>query len=228
MDINDRLKNTEYINVPAVQDYLNTLGYRKDSLKQRLVQETKEKFGSRSIMQINPLQGEFMRNLVIALQPKKIVEVGVFTGYSSLCFASALPQDGHLWCLDVSEDWTNVAKNYWEEAGLTDKITLKLAPGEESLRELLEIHGPGSFDMMFIDADKESYLTYYNLGLELLKPNGVILIDNTLWGGAVAEEENIDESTLHLKALNQIIFEDSRVNYALLPIADGLTFITKK
>jgi predicted O-methyltransferase YrrM len=217
-----------FLNTPLLHSYLEAVGYRKDPLKQRLVEETREKFGPKSVMQINPLQGEFMRSLVYALRPKKIVEVGVFTGYSSLCFASALPDDGHLWCLDVSEEWTNLAKNYWQEAGLTDKITLKLAPAEQSLNELIETHGAGSFDMMFIDADKSSYIRYYNLGLELLRPGGVILIDNTLWSGSVASEEANDEDTTALRELNRLISEDSRVNYALLPMADGLTFITKK
>ena len=217
-----------FLDTPALRSYLETVGYRKNLLKQRLVQETHEKFGPKSVMQINPLQGEFMQSLVYALRPKKIVEVGVFTGYSSLCLSSALPDDGHLWCLDVSEEWTDLAKKYWQEAGLTDKITLRIAPAEQSLHELLETNGGGSFDMMFIDADKPSYIRYYNLGLELLRPGGVILIDNTLLSGSVASEEASDESTTTMKELNRLISEDSRVSYALLPMADGLTFITKK
>lgn len=182
----------------------------------------------RSTMQISPEQGQFMRLLVQLIGAKKTLEVGVFTGYSSLSVALALPDDGKIIAADVSEEFTAIARRYWQEAGVADKIDLRLAPGLETLDRLLATGQAETFDFAFIDADKENYDGYYERSLQLLRPGGLIAIDNVLWSGQVADPENQDESTQSIRALNEKLHHDERVTLSLVPIADGLTLAIKR
>jgi caffeoyl-CoA O-methyltransferase len=174
-------------------------------------------------MQIAPEQGQFMAMLTKILGVKRYLEVGVFTGYSSLSVALAMPPDGSVVACDVSEEFTSVARRYWERAGVSSRIKLIIAPATETLLSL----EPG-FDLMFIDADKVSYRHYYEAGLRLLRTGGVMLIDNVFWSGAVANPEHTDSDTEALRQLNAFIHSDDRVDLAILPIGDGLTMVRKR
>ena len=179
-------------------------------------------------MQIAPEQGQFMQLLVHLIQAKRYLEVGCFTGYSSLVMAMALPNDGSVTTCDVSEEWTNVAKQHWQAAGVSEKIDLKLGPASESLQQMLSEGRANSFDIAFIDADKGNYPTYYELCYELVRPGGLILIDNTLWGGRVANPAVNDEDTKGIRQVNLRAFEDDRVDSCLLPLSDGLHVCHKR
>ncbi len=183
---------------------------------------------ARSRMQVSPEQGQFMRLLVELLDVRMALEVGTFTGYSALSVALALPPDGRLICCDVSEEFTAVGLPYWREAGVADKIDLRIAPATETLQSLIDGGMQESFDMIFIDADKENYDAYYELGLTLLKPGGLALIDNVLWSGRVADPANMSEDTVSVRALNEKIHADERVTMSLLPVGDGLTLARKR
>jgi len=178
-------------------------------------------------MQIAPEQGQFMSLLAELIGAKKCIEVGTFTGYSSLAVALALPPDGRIIACDVSEEWTSIARNYWQRAGVENKIDLRLAPAEQTLSKLLNEGHAGTFDFIFIDADKPAYPQYYELALKLLRPGGLILVDNVLWDGKVADPRNVEEDTLALKAFNEKIFADPRVSISMVPIGDGLTLARK-
>ncbi|MCK6512144.1 class I SAM-dependent methyltransferase [Myxococcota bacterium] len=179
-------------------------------------------------MQIAPEQGQLMGFLVELTGARKIVEVGTFTGYSALSMALALPEDGQLWACDVSEEWTDIARRYWADAGVAHKMTLRLAPAVETLQGLLDAGQAGTFDMAFIDADKSNYDAYYELCLRLLRRGGLLLVDNVLWGGSVADPNDQEVDTLAIRALNAKIHDDDRVSMSLLPIADGLTLVRKR
>ena len=179
-------------------------------------------------MQSAPEQGQFMALLVRLLGARKCLEIGVYTGYSSLWVALALPQDGLLVACDTSEAWTAIARRYWEAAGVRDRIRLELAPALETLERLLGDGQAGSFDFVFIDADKENYRAYYEQSLLLLRPGGLIVIDNTLWSGSVADNTIQDADTCAIRALNKFIHTDERVHMSLLPVADGLTLVMKR
>jgi predicted O-methyltransferase YrrM len=179
-------------------------------------------------MQICPEQGQLMALLVQLLGAKKILEVGVFTGYSSLAMALALPEDGRIIACDVSTESTDIARHYWQLAGVADKIDLHIAPALETLQALLANDATNSFDLAFIDADKANYPQYYELCLQLVRPGGAILIDNVLWYGRVADPAVTDNRTTILRELNQKIYQDDRVNIAMLPIGDGLTIACKR
>jgi predicted O-methyltransferase YrrM len=181
-----------------------------------------------SNMQISPEQGAFMAMLVRILGARRILEFGTFTGYSTLAMALALPPGGHIFASDVSEEWTKIAREFWTKAGVADRITLNLKPGRELIAELSAKGETGSFDMMFVDADKENYDHYYESGLQLLRPGGLMLIDNVLWGGDVAKPEKADEETVSLRDLNAKIRRDKRVDFSMLPLADGLTMVRKR
>lgn len=178
-------------------------------------------------MQISPDQGQFMALLVRSIQAKKALEVGVFTGYSSLCVANALPPDGKLIACDVSEEYTAIAHRYWAMANVSDKIELHLAPAINTLDRLLKDQAE-TFDFAFIDADKGNYANYYDRVLQLVRPGGLIAIDNVLWSGRVADETNQDKITNTIRAFNTKVAQDDRVWVSLLPIADGLTLALKK
>lgn len=179
-------------------------------------------------MQIAAEQGQFMQLLVHLLEAKCYLEVGCFTGYSSLVMAMALPADGQVTTCDVSREWTDVARRHWQAAGVADKITLKLGPAVDSLRQMLAEGRADSFDIAFIDADKDNYPAYYDLCFELVRPGGLILIDNTLWGGQVADPAVTDADTEGIRAVNRRAFEDDRVDSCLLPLSDGLHICHKR
>src|ERR1700688_2994520 len=176
-------------------------------------------------MQIAAEQGTFMAIFARAIRARSAVEVGTFTGYSALCVARALPVDGKLLCCDINDQWTSIGRRYWERAGVANKITLKLAPAAETLKA---IPASQTFDFAFIDADKTSYAIYYEEILKRLRPNGLILIDNVLWNGAIIDEAKQDADTQALRQLNDFIAKDSRVEAVMLGIADGLTVVRKK
>jgi predicted O-methyltransferase YrrM len=178
-------------------------------------------------MQISPDQGQLMALLVKLMGAKKTLEIGVFTGYSALSVALALPPDGKLIACDVSAEYTAIARSYWQAAGVAEKIDLHLAPALETLDRLLAEHQANSFDFAFIDADKGNYLAYFDRALQLLRPGGLIAIDNVLWSGRVADEQDQDKITKTIRAFNQALHQDDRVMLSLLPIADGLTLAVK-
>ncbi|MFN6155484.1 class I SAM-dependent methyltransferase [Anabaena sp. AL09] len=206
-------------------DYLLSVSLREPTILTQLRQETAQM--PRSIMQISPEQGQFMALLVKLIGAKKTLEVGVFTGYSSLVVALALPADGKIVACDVSEEYTSVARRYWQQAGVADKIDLHIAPALETLDNLLTTGEAGTFDFAFIDADKSNYNNYYERCLELIRPGGLIAIDNVLWSGKVADTEIQDNQTNKIRDLNRKLHEDSRITLSLVPIADGLTLAMK-
>jgi predicted O-methyltransferase YrrM len=181
-----------------------------------------------SQMQIAPEQGQFMAFLTRLIQARKTLEIGVFTGYSSLVVALSLPGDGQIVACDVDEEFTAIARRYWQQAGVTDKIDLRLAPALDTLTQLLREGEANSFDFAFIDADKSNYDAYYELALQLVRPQGVIAIDNVLWGGKVADQAVQDSRTQAIRDLNQKIHQDPRVFSVIVPIADGLTLAIKQ
>ncbi len=207
----------------TVYDYLLAVSLREDPVLARLREETLAH--PMANMQISPEQGQFMALLARLAGAVQCIEVGVFTGYSSLCLARALPEEGRILACDVSEEYTTVARRYWAEAGVADRIELRLAPALETLDGLLAETGPGTFDFGFIDADKENYLGYYERLLRLIRPGGLIAVDNTLWSGRLAEPPSEDDSadTRALRAFNAALHEDDRIDLSLVPIGDGLT-----
>lgn len=210
----------------ALYDYILSVTSREHPLLARLREETATMPGSG--MQISPEQGQLMAFLVTLTGARRALEVGVFTGYSSLAVAMAMPPEGRLVACDVSESFTAVARRYWEEAGVADKVSLRLGPATETLEALLADGQAGSFDFAFIDADKENYGRYYDLALELVRPGGLIAIDNVLWGGAVADPADQDADTQAIRALNARLHHDARIDLTMLPIGDGLTLARKR
>ncbi|MBP5856756.1 class I SAM-dependent methyltransferase [Marivibrio halodurans] len=211
---------------PALQSYLLSVSLRESDIQRRLREETAEL--PLRMMQIAPEQGQFMALMVELTGARRAIEIGTFTGYSALTTAMALPADGRLIACDVSEEWTAIGRRYWEEAGVADKIDLRIAPAMESLSALLEAGEQDSFDIAFIDADKTNYQAYYDACLELMRPGGLIMIDNVLWDGAVAYPEKKDKDTEAIRALNARLKEDERVSLSMVPIADGLTLCRKR
>jgi caffeoyl-CoA O-methyltransferase len=179
-------------------------------------------------MQISPEQGQFMRLLVELLGAQRTLEVGVYTGYSSLCVAQALPEDGQLIACDINAEYTAIARRYWQRAGLEQRIRLELGPALGTLDGLIAAGESGRFDFAFIDADKENYQAYYERSLALLRRGGLIAVDNVLWGGSVADPADQKSSTLAIRALNAQLAEDSRVSVSLVPIGDGLFLVRKR
>jgi predicted O-methyltransferase YrrM len=206
--------------------YLLSTSLRELPILQELRQETASH--PMSQMQIAPEQGQFMGFLVQLMGVKKALEVGVFTGYSSLVVASAMPPDGQLIACDVSEEFTSIARRYWEQAGVADKIDLRIAPALETLDQLIQEGHTNTFDFAFIDADKSNYDNYYERALQLVRPSGLIAIDNVLWSGQVADPEVQDNRTHVIRTLNQKIQQDERVVMCLVPIADGLMLSMKR
>lgn len=210
----------------ALYAYLQTVSLRESVVLQRLREETARE--PMAMMQIAPEQGQFMQLLVKALGIRHAIEVGVFTGYSSLCVALAMPDDGRIIACDVNRKWTDIARRYWKEAGVDHKIDLRLAPATQTLDALIGDGLAGKFDFVFIDADKAGYMTYYERALVLLRPGGLIAVDNTLWNGSVADETNQTEDTRAIRKLNLHIHADQRVDMSMLPIGDGLTLALKR
>ncbi len=204
--------------------YLVAHGTPPDGVQRALIEET-GKLGGIANMQVAPEQGTFLTMFTRMIGAKRAVEVGTFTGYSSLCIARGLPADGHLLCCDVSEEWTSIARKYWEKAGVDDRIELRIAPGVETLESL---PADESIDFAFIDADKPNYRNYYEALLPRLRQNGVIGVDNVLWSGAVLDDKADDDNTKAIKAFNDFVASDDRVDVVMLPLADGLTLARKR
>jgi caffeoyl-CoA O-methyltransferase len=207
-------------------DYLVAVSVREPRVLMELREETARLPGAG--MQISPEQGQFMRLLAELIGARRALEVGVFTGYSSLCVAQALPEDGELVACDISAEYTQVARRYWQRAGLERRIRLELGPALATLDRLIATGAAGSFDFAFIDADKENYQGYYERSLQLLRQGGLIAIDNVLWGGSVADAQDQKSSTLAIRALNSRLGEDQRVSISLVPIGDGLFLLRKR
>ena len=207
-------------------DYLQAVSLREPEILTQLRQETAQH--PMAQMQIAPDQGQFMALLVQLMGAKKTLEVGVFTGYSSLVVALALPPEGKVVACDVSEEYTSIARRYWQQAGVADKIDLHIAPAEETLKSLLAEGQAGTFDFAFIDADKSNYEIYYEHALELVRPGGLIIVDNVLWSGRVADPQVQDNRTNAIRSLNQKLHQDQRVTLSLVPIGDGLTLALKR
>jgi caffeoyl-CoA O-methyltransferase len=223
--------------------YLDSVSPEEPPVLRDLREETLR--DPRFAMAVTPMEGQFLAVLVRMLAPKKICEVGVYTGYSSTSMALAMPPGGHIWCFDVSEAWTNVARKYWKRAGVEDRITLRLAPGAESMQWLLDTGHRGTFDLVFVDADKPSYTKYWDLAHALLRTGGTIIADNTMFQGLVppgksdadirafvakrppAVQEEILLSTHAIRAFNQRIKADKRFALSVAPVADGMTFAVK-
>jgi predicted O-methyltransferase YrrM len=211
---------------PALYHYLLSVSLREHPALARLRAATATH--PKVNMQIAPEQGQFMALLARLIGASRCIEVGVFTGYSSLAVALALPPEGRLIACDISEDYTAVARRYWDEAGVAGKIDLRIAPAVETLDVLLDGGGGATFDFGFIDADKEGYPDYYERLLALLRPGGLMVIDNTLWGGDVANPDNNEPDTLAIRAFNDTLHGDERIDLSLVPIGDGLTLARKR
>ena len=169
-----------------------------------------------------------MSLLIKLMGAKRALEIGTFTGYSSICVASAMPEGGKLICCDISPQWTQIAEKYWALAGLQDDIELYSQPAEKTLKMLLDEGAQGTFDFIFIDADKQNYIMYYEMALQLLRKGGLIAVDNTLWSGAVADPENTEPGTRAIRRFNEMVKQDDRVSLSLVTIGDGLTLILKE
>jgi O-methyltransferase len=210
----------------ALADYVDANWLRESPLKRRLREETARMPGAG--MQISAHQGQQIALLARTIGARLAVEVGTFTGYSALCIAEALADDGKLWCCDISEEWTRVGRRYWKEAGLESRIELTIAPALKTLDGLLAQGLAGQLDLAFIDADKESYDAYYERCLKLVRKGGLLLIDNVIWGGAVANLADKDADTMAIRALNAKLQADRRVDLSLLAVGDGMTCALKR
>ena len=206
-------------------EYLLSVSVKEAEVLQKLREETANHPGA--IMQIAPEQGQFMALLVQLLGAKKTLEIGVFTGYSSLVTALALPADGKIIACDIDEESTSIARRYWQQAGVAEKVDLRIAPALETLDKLIEEGQTNTFDFAFIDADKRNYKNYYEKALQLIRPGGLIAVDNVLWFGRVVEPQDEDKRTVAIRDFNQKLAQDERVKISLVPIADGLTLALK-
>lgn len=209
-----------------VYRYLLSVSLREDDLLAALRAETAEL--SQSNMQIAPEQGQFMALLAKLVGARRYLEVGTFTGYSTLAVARALGEDGETVACDISREWTDIARRYWREAGLGDNIRLELAPAADTLAALVGSGHAGAFDLAFIDADKTGYIDYYERCLDLVRPGGIVMLDNTLWDGDLADPANTDADTEALRAVNLHLKNDARIDLSLVPIGDGLSIARKR
>ena len=212
------------IDIKLIQ-YLKTTGYRADKIIDDLIAETLE-LGGVAQMQIAPEQGQFLEMIVKISQAKDCLEIGRFTGLSSLCIAKGLSEKGHLVAVDNSDEFLSIAEKYWRKAGVDTKIESIIGAGVDVMQSMIDRQY--SYDFIFIDADKNNYPNYYELSLHLLRSNGIMIIDNMLWHGDVADEDKNDSQTKTIRDLNKKIHQDERVNFSLLPLSDGLSFIRKK
>lgn len=206
-------------------DYLLSVSLREPDILKRLREETAGYPMAR--MQIAPEQGQFMQLLVRLMQARSIIEIGTFTGYSALWMALALPAEGRLLTCDINEDYLAVARLYWQDAGVSDRIDMRIAPALDTLDALLNTGESGHFDMAFIDADKSEYPDYYERVLRLLRVGGLAVIDNTLWDGQPADLSIQDKDTRAIRAFNESLLHDERVSLSMLPVADGITLAAK-
>ncbi len=207
-------------------DYLLGASLREDDLLRQLREETASH--PLAVMQISPEQGQFMALLAHLMGARRTLEIGVFTGYSALVVALALPPEGRIIACDVSEEYTAVARRYWRQAGVADKIDLRIGPAVETLDRLIEDGQTESFDLAFIDADKNEYDAYYERALVLVRRGGLIAIDNVLWSGTVIDTTDTDEAVVSIRALNAKLRDDERVHLSMLPLGDGLTLAMKR
>ena len=214
---------TEFLD-EALAAYIQAHSTGPDEVQRDLIEATAA-LGGASVMQISPAQGAFMTVLTTLLQPGFAVELGTFTGYSALAVAKALPPGGRLMCCDISEEWTAIAREHWERAGVSDRVDLRIGPAMDTLRSL---PSEPAVDLAFIDADKSSYIAYYEELVPRLSERGVILVDNALWDGHVANPDQTDSTTEELRAFNAHVIADERVLVALLPVGDGLSMITRR
>ncbi|WP_078127672.1 O-methyltransferase [Leptospira alexanderi] len=220
-----------------LEEYIFRNSVREPDSFRRLQEETGKL--AQANMQISPEEGQFLRILAQISGARRIIEIGTFTGYSSLCFAFALPEDGKILCCDISEEWTNIAKKYWKETGLEKKIRLRIGPALETLQVILDsksapdwasdfAFGSSSVDLIFLDADKENYPNYYPLILKLLKSGGLLIADNVLWDGSVADSTRQEPSTIGIRKFNEMVCNDPNVDVSMIPIADGVSLVRKK
>lgn len=210
----------------ALYAYVTDMSLREPALLRRLRAETADL--PESNMQIAPEQGQFMALLATLMGASRAIELGVYTGYSALCLAGALPAHGRLVACDLSTEWTAMARRYWTEAGLAGRIDLRIGPALETLDGLLAAGEAGTFDLAFVDADKEEYADYYERLLGLLRPGGLIMVDNVLWDGSVIDPARDDGDTVAIRAFNEMVRDDPRVDISLVPIGDGLTLARKR
>ena len=210
----------------SIYQYLCDHSLREDPILKDLRDHTYDM--EERAMQIAPEQGQFMQMLVKLIGAKNTIEVGVFTGYSSLAIALALPEDGRIVACDVNPQYTSVAEKFWVSAGVREKIDLKIGPAKDTLLELINADLTGTFDFAFIDADKINYDHYYELCLQLIRPGGLITVDNVLWGGAVSDDTINDVDTNSIRALNDKLHQDERIDLSLVPVGDGLTLAMKR
>lgn len=210
-----------------LQDYVADMSLREPPVLAELREKTSAL--PLHLMQVSPEQGQFLRLLVRAIGARRALEVGVFTGYSLLCTAMALPADGSVVACDVDEEWAAMAMDHCKQAGVADKVDLRIGDARRTLADLIEREGAaGTFDFVFIDADKEGYETYYEAALTLLRPGGLVLVDNVLWHSAVLDDSVQDSETRALRAFNEKVRNDDRVELSMIPFADGLTFALKR
>lgn len=209
-----------------INEYISAMSPGEDPFREGLRLATADL--PRANMQISPGQGRLMALLTRLLGAGRAIEVGVFTGYSALCVAQALPDDGRLVACEVSDEHADLARGFWEAAGVAHKIDLRIAPALDTLDALLESGEEGTFDLGFIDADKENNAVYYERLLRLVRPGGLIMIDNVLWGGRVTDPDNNEPSIVAIRILNEQLRDDARVDISLLPIADGVTLVRKR
>jgi predicted O-methyltransferase YrrM len=210
----------------SLYQYLLDVSLRETPLLKRLRDETQALPMAR--WQVAPEQGQFLALLVKLTGARRLLEIGTFTGYSALCMAAALPDDGSMICCDIPGDYNATARRYWREAGLAERIDLRLAPALETLAELERQGQGGQFDLVFIDADKANYPTYLEHALRLLRVGGLAVFDNTLWSGRVLEERPLSADTRAIQALNRALKDDSRLDLSMLPLGDGLTLCRKR
>ena len=215
--------STKTINIDEkLYEYLLNNSLREPALLKKLREETA--LMPSGLMQISPEQGQFMGLLVRLIGIRRILEIGVFPGYSSLAMALALPEDGTIVACDISEEFTRISRKYWNDT----RIQLKIGPAIDTLQELSQDDKLEPFDLVFIDADKGNYSNYYEASLSLLRKGGLILVDNVLWSGKVANPENQEQDTVAIREFNQKLHQDDRIDLSLLPIGDGLTFARKR
>ncbi len=210
----------------TLYDYLLNHSLRETEVQARLREATRDM--PEANMQIAPEQGQFMALLVELLGAKRLLEIGTFTGYSTLSMAQALPAEGRIVTCDMSREWTGIGASYWKEAGVLERIDLRIGPALETLDTLLEGGEADCFDLVFVDADKENYLNYYERCLRLVRPGGLVLFDNVLWDGDVADPDKQDADTQAIRALNQTLHHDQRVSLSMVPIGDGLSMVRRR
>jgi caffeoyl-CoA O-methyltransferase len=208
---------------PEIHDYLVAHGSPPDAIERALIEETAA-LGGIAMMQIAPEQGALLRILTQVIGATRAVEVGTFTGYSALCIARGLPADGRLLCCDISDEWTKIGRRHWEEAGIADRIELRLGPALDTLQSLPREE---AFDLAFIDADKPNYIAYYEELLPRLRVNSLLIIDNVLWSGSVVDPKANDENVTAIRAFNDHLAADRRVEKVMLPVSDGITLARK-